>query len=297
VTPVIHVNYLTVFCGDALAVLKTMPSESVQCVVTSPPYDNLRTYGGQPDFTWEIFTGIARELFRVLVPGGVCCWNVADQVIDGSESMTSFRQGLYFATDAGFLMHDRMIYERGNFSHPERVRYHQLFEDIFILSKGPPRAFNPIKDKPNIYAGSGTYGENTARQPDGSMKLRTRNIISEFGMRGNVWRGKTRGQEEICEKLPHPAMMPKWLAHDLILSWSNSGDVVLDPMAGSGTTGEMALALGRKAVLIERNSDYIPLIEQSNTQRGFAIADSPPPPAEPTTPEIATPTLFDLHNV
>jgi DNA modification methylase len=256
--------------SDCLEALSKMPEASVECIVTSPPYGNLRTYGG---FKWD-FEVIAKELFRVLVSGGVLCWNVADQVVDGSETLTSFRQGLYFVDEVGFRMHDRMIYEKLNFSHPEKNRYHQVFEDIFILSKNAPRVFNPIKDKKNSTAGQiGNLGVNTFTEADGSKSVREKKVTAEFGMRHNVWKGKTRGQEDMCEVLPHPAMMPKWLARDLILSWSNHGDTVLDPFAGSGTTGKMALEVGRNAILIDSNPEYIPIIHNSTkVQYGLNLA-------------------------
>ena len=243
-----------VLTGDSVEMLKTIESGTVQCCVTSPPYDKLRTY--KNGVKWD-FKGTARELYRVLCPGGVLCWNVGDAVVSGAETLTSMRQAIYFVDVVGFRMHDTMIWKKSNFANPEKVRYHQLFEYVFVLSKGVPRTFNPIKDKKNVYAGTGTVGDNTARQPDGSFVKRKRNIIEPLGMRGNVWEGNTRGQEDMCEELKHPAMMPRWLARDLIRSWSNPGDIVLDPFAGSGTTGQEAKKLGRKYILIDNESEYV----------------------------------------
>lgn len=260
-------GFVQIYQGDHLEELKLIPDSSIDLVVTSPPYDDLRTYGG---FKWN-FNALAQELYRVIKDGGACCWNVGDQVIKGSYSLTSFKQALFFTEKCGFRMHQRMIYEKSNFAHPEKNRYHHLFEDVFILSKGRPSTFNPIKDKKNTYAGTGTYGINTMRQKSGEMVERTRNLIAKFGMRGDVWKGNTRGQEEICKSQKHPAMMPKWLAGDLILSWSNTGDTVLDPMAGSGTTGMMALKYGRKAILMEQNTNDIQTIIDSTSRRGLAL--------------------------
>lgn len=265
---------ITKFCGDAVAVMRQeIPDESVHLVCTSPPYDRQRE-GAYDVMTWKQFTAIAQEIYRVLVPGGVVCWNVNDGVVKGSETLTSFRQAIHFVDMVGFRMHDTMIYEKVNFSHPERSRYHSVFEYIFVLSKGAPRVFNPIKDKKNIYGGQiGGFGINTYTEKDGSKSLRNvqHNVVNEFGMRTNVWRGNTRGQEDPCANLTHPAMMPKWLARDLILSWSNAGDTVLDPMAGSGTTPQQALLTGRKAIAIDVNPDYMPLIEQSTQQSGLKL--------------------------
>lgn len=190
---------LRILKGDSAEQLATLDAGSVQLVVTSPPYDNLRDYGGHQ---WN-FEGTARQIQRVLCDGGVCCWNVGDSVVDGSETLNSLRQALYFVDHVGLRMHDTMIYEKLNFGQPSHNRYHQLFEYVFVLSKGLPRVFNPIKDKKNAWNGTkGTFGKNTMREADGSMGERARNVITEWGMRGNVWRGKTRGQEEICESLP-----------------------------------------------------------------------------------------------
>lgn len=260
---------LTVLHGDCVERMHRLKKGSVQLVVTSPPYDELRTYNG---FEWD-FEKTAMQLYRVLCAGGIVCWNVGDSIVDGSESLTSAKQKIFFHEKAGFQIHDTMIWKKPNFSNPETTRYHQVFEYVIILSKGRPRCFNPIKDKVNATAGRiGALGQNTFAKRDGTRSTRETYVTEQFGMRGNVWEGNTRGQEDMCESKPHPAMMPKWLAHDLILSWSNAGDVVLDPFAGSGTTGAQALELGRKSILIELKPEYLPVIHrQTDVTPGFAL--------------------------
>lgn len=256
--------------GDCVERMRELRADSVQLIVTSPPYDDARTYNGHCD--WD-FQAAAKEIYRVMVIGGIVCWNVGDMMIDGSKTLTSYKQAIFFKEQCGFKVHDTIIYEKSNGSKPTHTRYNQLFEYVFILSKGKPRCFNPIKDKKNVTAGKSVFGRHTIRQKDGSMKLRNLKLIAaEYGMRGNVWRGNTRGQEDVCQYLPHPAMMPKWLAHDLILSFSNNGDTVLDPFAGSGTTGKMAIGLNRNCILFEKNPEYIPIIEaETNVTPGLAF--------------------------
>lgn len=249
------INPLTIIEGDNVEVMRTLPDESVEICVTSPPYDSLRTYDGPCSWNFE---GVAQELYRLLKPGGVLCWNVNDGVEGGSESLTSCDQKIYFRRKCGFLIHDTMIYRKKNFSHPEKNRYHQVFEYVFILSKGTPRVFNPIKDRKNLTAGCvGNLGVNTFTERDGSKSEREKKITAEYGMRHNVWDLDTRGQEDMCCELKHPAMMPKMLASGLIISWSNYGDTVLDPFGGSGTTGQEALKLGRNAILIDNHPKYV----------------------------------------
>lgn len=255
--------------GDWVERLRELPDDSVDLTVTSPPYDDLRTYGGHK---WDFASG-ALQLFRVTKPGGVVCWNVGDATIKGTETLTSFRQAIYFKDVCGFFVHDTMIYMKSNGSKPNPRRYNQVMEYIFIFSKGVPSTVNLIRDKPNVTAGKSVFGKHTMREKDGSMTLRKNRIVAaEFGVRGNVWLGNTRGQEDVCQALPHPAMMPKWLARDLVLSFSNPGDTVLDPMAGSGTTGMAAIETGRNTILFENNPDYIPVIQQScNITPGFKL--------------------------
>lgn len=241
--------------GDCLDKLKTLDDCIIDLTVTSPPYDNLRTYNG---FTFD-FENIAKELFRVTKQGGVIVWVVGDATISGSESGTSFRQALYFK-DIGFNLHDTMIYQKHNFSNPSNNRYHQIFEYMFILSKGKLKTFNPIRDRKNIEAGKiGSWGKNTVRQSDGSFKENSKKINSEYGMRYNIWRIKT-------EMNPlHPAQFSEQLAHDHIISWSNEGNIVLDCFMGSGTTGKMAKQLKRNFIGIEISEEYMNIaIERIN---------------------------------
>jgi len=239
--------------GDCLEVMRGMAENSIDLTVTSPPYDNLRTYNG---FTFD-FEGIAKELYRVTKQGGVVVWVVGDATIKGSETGTSFKQALYFK-EIGFNLHDTMFWLKRNFSNPSRNRYHQIFEYMFIFSKGKPKTFNPIKDKKNKYLTC--VGKNTMRKVNGDLVEIKKGIGNEWGMRTNVWNMNTVGQEMMCKRPPHPAMFPEKLAEDHILSWSNEGDIVLDPMAGSGTTLKMAKKNNRNYIGIEISPEYIDII-------------------------------------
>ena len=238
--------------GDCLEVMKSLSNTSIDLTVTSPPYDNLRTYNG---YSFD-FEGIAKELYRVTKDGGVVVWVVGDATINGSETGTSFKQALYFK-DIGFNLHDTMIWKKPNFANPSTNRYHQTFEYMFVLSKGKPKVFNSIKDRKNIYAGNlGSVGENTSTQVNGTKKIRERKIISEYGQRHNVWEMNTSGQENMGKAIKHPATFPEKLAKDHIVSWSNESDTVLDCFLGSGTTGKIATQLNRSFIGIEISKEY-----------------------------------------
>lgn len=258
--------------GDFCDVLPTIGSGSIHCSVTSPPYDNMRSY---KSLTWRDFEIVARELYRVLCDGGVLCWNVNDSVVNGSETLTSAKQKIHFNEVVGFRVHDTMFYEKTNPGNPSDAhgRYNQCVEYIFILSKGKPRCFNPIKDKRNASFGAMRFGKkatkNTAGVIDGYSS--ERKPAAEFGLRSNCWRGKTSAQESVCSSQTHPATMPLWLARDLILSWSNPGDTIIDPMAGSGTTGEAAQLLGRLSILIDVEPAFQQLQRDRTAQQGLVL--------------------------
>jgi DNA modification methylase len=247
--------------GDCLEVMKTLENNSIDLTVTSPPYDNLRTYNG---FTFD-FEGIAKELYRVTKQGGVVVWIVGDATIKGSETGTSFKQALYFK-EIGFNLHDTMIWNKGTFTAVGALvnRYAPVFEYMFVLSKGYPKTFNPIKDRLNKSAGRTHHG--TIRQSDGTTKPLSNigKLIPEYGQRFNIW--ETFAEKSNSNRL-HPAMFPEKLAEDHILSWSNEGDTILDPMAGSGTTLKMAKKNNRNYIGIEISQEYIDIINKRIMER------------------------------
>ena len=238
-----------VILGDNCEILASMPAESVDLVVTSPPYDNLRTYGGH---SWD-FAGVASEVTRVLKPGGVIVWVVADGTVKGSETLTSMRQAIHFKDVCGLNVHDTMIYEKSGVAFPDSNRYLQNTEFMFVFSKGAPKTVNLIRDRPNKYVG--TMGGNKR----GGLCTR-----AEFGIRWNVWRYANGRDNSSKDRVAfkHPAIFPEALAKDHVISWSNPGDVVLDPFAGSGTTLKAAKELNRRFVGIEINSEYVDICRE-----------------------------------
>lgn len=227
--------------------------ESIDLVVTSPPYDNIREYDG---YVYD-FKATANELKRVLRKTGRIVWIINDQTINKSESGTSFRNALYFK-EIGLDL-ETMIWKKPNFANPETTRYHNVFEFMFILSGPDAVTFNPIKDKKNKY--SKIFGKNSVRAKNGEMIEKKKNKIPKYGMRSNVWEINTSGQENPCRTIEHPATFSEQLARDHIISWSNEGDIVLDPFAGSGTTLSEAKKYNRKYIGFEISKKYCTIIE------------------------------------
>ena len=236
---------------DNVEGLRELPADCIDLTVTSPPYDNIRNYNG---FSWDAEKLIA-ELYRVTKPGGVVVWIVNDATVNGSETGTSFRQALAFK-NAGFNIHDTMIWRKAGLSFPETTRYYPIFEYMFIFSKGRPKTVHLIEDRENKWKGTMVHG--TDRQKDGSLiptssvKLKKARKVKPLGVRFNVW----EMPEEKSNKTGHPAVFPLQLAQDHIVSWSSPGDVVLDPFMGSGTTAVAAVRTGRSYIGFELSAEY-----------------------------------------
>ena len=238
---------------------RRLPDDSIDLVVTSPPYDNLRDYKG---YSFE-FEKLVPELYRVMKPGGVVVWVVGDATVDGSETCTSFRQAIYF-TECGFKLHDTMIYEKNSSAFPSKPtskRYTQIFEYMFVFCKGKIRdGVNLISDKKNKWAGHQNWGKLTYFPKDGEKIEMERKIpvIQEFSVRTNIWKYNVG----FNDKTGHPAVFPEKLAEDHILTWSSEGDVVYDPFMGSGTTAKMAMLNNRHYIGSEISKEYCDVISE-----------------------------------
>jgi site-specific DNA-methyltransferase (adenine-specific) len=240
--------------------MKRIPDSCVDLIITSPPYDSLRVYSDDIKWSFEDFKLVANGLSKVLVDGGVIVWIVGDETIDGSETGSSFKQALYFK-EIGFNLHDTMIWNKGLFTAVGslRYRYASVFDYMFVLSKGKPKVFNPIKDRKNIHAGVNIHG--FLVQKDGSTRRVTghnEKVIREYGQRFNIW-DITPCRER---KWKHPARFPVSLAKDHIVSWSNENDLVYDPFMGSGTTAVACLHTNRKYIGSELISSYIEIARE-----------------------------------
>ena len=249
--------------ADSIEVLKLLPKSSVDLVITSPPYDDLRDYSGSLTWSFVTFKKIARGLKRVLKPGGVIVWVVGDKTKNGNKSLTSFRQALFFQK-IGLSLYDVIIYEKTGAGPPHPNRYFNAFEYMFVVSKGKPAKINILRDKPNKWAGASTYGSVTRRESDGSLTKKGKKVVNAFGVRTNIWKYKNGKGFSTKDKIAydHPAIFPEQLVEDHLRSWSNEGDVVLDVFGGSGTTAKIASKLNRKWVLVEKVKEYCIIAEK-----------------------------------
>ena len=238
-----------IYQGDCLEIMKYIKDEYIDLTVTSPPYDNLRSYNNSLKWGEHIWKPIIKELYRITKQGGVVVWVVGDATINGSETGTSFKQALYFK-EIGFNLHDTMIYEKLNPMPKNDKRYEPAFEYMFIFTKGKIKTFNPIL-VPCKDAGKKNSGTQYTANGELKKKWGSGKPVKKTKVKSNIWAypvGNVR--------VGHPAIFPEQLAQDHIISWSNENDLVLDPFMGSGTTCKMAKILNRNFIGIEKEPKY-----------------------------------------
>lgn len=237
-----------------------MSDNFIDLTIGSPPYDTLRTYTGM-EWNETVWRPTIKELYRVTKVGGVVAWIVNDAVINGSKSGTSYRQANW-AMECGFNFHDDMIWQKPNYAplFPTVKRYDHNFEYMFIWSKGQPKTWNPIKDKPKAESSKqrGKYKTSFINQ-DGSRTYKDSTANnSDYSKRTKIWlipNGQKRG-------IGHPAPFPEALVHDHLITWTNEGDLVYDPFMGSGTTARVCIGLNRNWVGSEISAKYCEIIER-----------------------------------
>jgi len=256
-----------VYNENCVETMKRMPDNYIDLVVTSPPYDHIRDYetGIGLEWSFEVFKPIAKELSRVIKEGRCIVWVVGDASIDGSESLSSFKQAIYFKEECGLNVNDTMIYQKKGFAFPSKNRYNQIFEYMFVFSKGRPIVFNPIKDRKNKWTKRWS-GKASETLKDGNKKLRIKPVeYGEYGMRTNIWEyhtnaGNINPEWDILKD--HPAIMNIDIAKDHIISWSNENELIFDPFMGSGTTAKACSILKRNYIGSEVSEVYMNIINK-----------------------------------
>lgn len=244
-----------IHCSDNVKFLRdNIPANSIDLTVTSPPYDDLRDYDM---YSWNFYE-LAKELYRVTKPGGIVVWVVNDATVNGSETLSSMKQAIYFRERAGFKVHDTMGYCKETPQPPAitQRRYASAYEYTFVLCKiGPPKTFNPIMEKTKW---GGVVGSTGFRQVDGQIRPTKMRKINTEKVKDNLWFYDTGYNQTTTDKFAfeHPAMFPEQLAADHIHSWSNKGDVILDPFSGAGTTAKMSTIMGRRFIGIDISQKY-----------------------------------------
>lgn len=273
-----------IYNESCLDTMQRLEDNVIDLVITSPPYDNMRKYGDGKNYHQRLqdtgysfdFENIAKELTRTLKEGGVIMWNVQDQTIKGTRTGNSMRQALYFMEECGLFMHDHLIWHKTGTPFPSPYRYRNVWENMFIFSKGKPKHFDPILKKNKT--GGDSRKKRRERNHNGELVMQKREVkIKEFGIDDNVWYISNHFKSGDRKRIEnHPAIMPEEIVKRHIQSWSKEGDLVYDPFSGSGTTSKVAIEMGRDYIGSEINTEYynasVDIIKEiENKMKWYAI--------------------------
>ncbi len=240
--------------GDAVEILGSWETPCIDLTVTSPPCDNLCNCNGCEFDPKSMLSAI----LHVTRPGGVCVWVVGER-INGGRSLTSFEHA-FIGRDVGWTVHDVMIHQKRNTPFMRSNGYTNCYELMIVFASGKPGTFNPIME-PTRRNGWETAVH--SKGPDAVNRKRPVRLRKET-VRTNIWQSAVGLGGTTTDRVAfeHPAVMPERLAEDHILSWSNPGDTVLDPMCGSGTTCKMAAIHRRDWIGIDVSERYIDIARQ-----------------------------------
>jgi DNA modification methylase len=246
-------NINTVYCGDAAGTMNAWPDNSVDLFVWSPPYDKTRKYKG---YTLSLLD-LGLSCYRVLKPGGVMAVVIQDGTRDFSKSLTSFRMAVDYVDLLHFKLFECIIYQRpGKPGAWWNQRFRVDHEYIMIFFKGNrPAYFNKVPLMiPAKHAGKTFAG--TQRHTNGDLTAIKKTLQGRVKCPGTIWPLASSNTEGNKLKLKHPATFPDKLAENLILCFSQPGELVVDPLCGSGTTLRMSKKHGRNYIGIDISEEY-----------------------------------------
>ncbi len=248
-----------IICGDAIEVMQKFPSNSVDIVVTSPPYDAVRDYKG---FSLDLHAA-GKELFRVLKDGGVVAMVIQDQTKNFGKSLTSFRTIVDWCDSFGFKLFETVIYRKYGAEGAwwnKRFRVDHEYVPIFLKGERPQYFNKEYLKIPSKHGGKTMTGGGT-RLTNG-IRIETRSIkINPMKCRGTIWEYLTAGDGTRL-KHQHPATFPNQLPYDFISCFTPKNGIVLDPFVGSGTTTVAAKNLGYKYIGIDIAPEYCAIAEK-----------------------------------
>ena len=254
--------------GDSAEVLKTLPDNSIDLIVTSPPYADQRksTYGGiSPDKYVEWFLPISEQLLRVLKPSGTFVLNIKEKVVEGERS-TYVMELILAMRKQGWLWTEEFIWHKKN-SYPGKWpnRFRDAWERLLQFNKS--KKFAMYQEE--VMVPMGDWAKSRLKNLSDTDKRRDNSKVgSGFGKNISNWIDREKAYPTNvlhlateCNNKKHSAAFPEELPEWFIKLFTKEGDMVLDPFAGSGTTLFVAERMGRSAIGIEIMEEYYKMIK------------------------------------
>jgi site-specific DNA-methyltransferase (adenine-specific) len=243
----------TIQCMDCVEGMRKLPDNSIDLIVTSPPYDGIRTYNG---FSYDLHA-TGKEIYRILKDGGIAAMVIQDQTKNFGKSLTSFRTTIDWCDNIGFKLFECVIYRKYG---PEEAWWKSRFrvdhEYIPLFLKGErPHYFNkeplkiPCKHAGKVMTGSGS------RRTDGKTNPTVTRTINSTKCRGTIWDYLMAGDKDPIKR-KHPAPFPDKIPIDIIQCFCPPEGTVVDPFMGCGSTAVAAKKFKRNFIGFEISKEY-----------------------------------------
>jgi site-specific DNA-methyltransferase (adenine-specific)/site-specific DNA-methyltransferase (cytosine-N4-specific) len=263
---------IELYQGDSLEILKQMEDNSIDLIVTSPPYSDQRksTYGGiHPDGYVEWFLPISAELLRVLKPTGSFILNNKEKVYNGERHTYVLELILAMRKQGWLWTEEYMWHKRNSFPGKWPNRLRDAWERLLHFNKD--KKFNMYQDEVKVPIGD--WSKTRLKNLSDTDRTRDESKVgSGFGKKIENWVGKEMVLPDNVLYIAtesgnksHSAAYPEGLPEWFIKLFTQEGDIVLDPFLGSGTTCKVALELGRNSIGIELNEEYYKQTEERLT--------------------------------
>lgn len=252
-------------------VLHDVPDASVRLIVTSPPYDNARSYEGQLELV--DFDRLAAFALQVLEPGGVLAMVLDGAINDGALSTTPFRVACDWAQLPGWRLSQVLAYGRNGTPGDYRGRFRRDHEPLWVWHKDGPIVCNKdeIAEAPKTHASAKHHQWATKR--DGSQRdVSLDRAVRQIRHRGSFWNyGNVGHGQDPSASMLHPATFAEAFARDAVRVWTNKDDLVVDPFAGSGTVARACIDLGRRFIGAEMVEKYFHEAKRRLAQGALAL--------------------------
>lgn len=258
-----------IFCGDCEKILKDFPTNSIDFIITSPPYSDSRknTYGGiHPAKYVDWFLPKSKVFFNILKNDGTFILNIKERVFSG-ERHTYVIELILEMRKQGWLWTEEFIWYKKN-CHPGKWpnRFRDSWERCLQFNKN--KKFNMYQDK--VMVPVGEWAKKRLKKLSKADKTRDNSKVnSGFGKNVSNWVGREKVYptnvlhlSTECSNKNHSAVFPQSLPEWFIKLFTKKGDIVLDPFVGSGTTALVAKKLGRKYIGIDIKIDYCNMAKQ-----------------------------------
>ena len=261
-----------VYFGDCLDIMRDLPDDSIDLIVTSPPYADARkhTYGGvSPEEYVKWFSDRSEQMLRILKPTGSFVLNIKERAKDGERHTYVLDLILATKREVGFRWVEEYMWHKTTAAPGKwKYRFRDSWERLLHFSKTKDLKMN--QDAVQVPIGDWTgkrlknMNQNDLTRQESATKSKVGRCIANWEGKSLVYPTNVLHKSPVAHNTGHSAAFPEWLPEFFIKLFTEEGDIVLDPFLGSGTTYRVAAHMNRKPVGIEMDRNALLRLDEVN---------------------------------